>query len=128
MAKANLVLPDGTQVTVDGSPSEVAAVLERFGASAAGKGARTPTDGRRNTSRKRQPAKPGRMGPTEYIRELKAGNFFRAKRTIAEVRDKLEEGAHIYPVTSLSAPLYRLVKQRELRRLKEGGAWKYVNP
>lgn len=128
MAKANFELPDGTKVTIEGSPDEVAALLERFGASEGGKAPKRGTGGRRKTGNERQPPKPRRMGPTEYIRQLKTENFFRTKRTIAEVRGKLEEGAHIYPVTALSAPLYRLVRKRELRRLKEGGTWKYVNP
>ena len=128
MAKANLVLSDGTKVMIDGSPDEVAALLERLGASVPGKTPNRRTRGRRRTGATRQLAKAKRMGPTEYIRQLRTENFFRTKRTIAEVRDKLEEGAHIYPVTALSAPLYRLVRKRELRRIKEGGTWKYVNP
>lgn len=128
MAKATFELPGGTKVTIDGSPGEVAALLDRFGASGSREAPKRRAAGRRKTSRERQPAKPSRMGPTEYIRQLKTENFFRTKRTIAEVREKLEEGAHIYPVTALSAPLYRLVKKRELRRIKEGGTWKYVNP
>lgn len=62
-----------------------------------------------------------------YIRELIVDDYFKTKREIGEVRDKLEEDGHIYPVTSLSTPLYRLIKAKELRRMKEDGAWRYVN-
>jgi hypothetical protein len=55
-------------------------------------------------------------------------DFFKTKRGLGEVQKKLEEGAHIYPVTHLSPVLFRLVGARELRRIKEGGTWKYVNP
>lgn len=69
-----------------------------------------------------------RAGPTDYIRDLIEEGYFKTKREIGAVRDKLEERAHIYPVTSISGPLYRLVKNKELRRIKEDGAWRYVNP
>jgi hypothetical protein len=68
------------------------------------------------------------VGPTEYIRELIGEGYFKTKREIGAVRDKLEERAHIYPVTSISGPLLRLVKKKELRRLKEDEVWRYVNP
>ncbi len=128
MAKANFVLPDGTKVAIDGSSDEVAALLERFATSEATRVPKRRNVRPRRSGRARQSTKRKRTGPTEYIRQLKTENFFQTKRTIAEVRDKLEADAHIYPVTALSAPLYRLVRKRELRRLREGGTWKYVNP
>jgi hypothetical protein len=132
MAKANLVLPDGTKVAIDGTADEVASLLERF----------SSTSGSRSSSRSRSRrvarAKSGsgaqaktrtrRAGPTEHIRDLIGGGYFKTKREIGAVRDKLEERAHIYPVTSISGPLYRLVKSKELRRIKEDAAWRYVNP
>jgi hypothetical protein len=131
MAKANLVLPDGTKVTIDGTADEVAALLGKI----------STTDDYRATSKRSSPrrggtatkaaaksAKKKASGPTDYIRELISEGYFKTKREIGTVRDKLEERAHIYPVTSISGPLYRLVKKKELRRIKEDGAWKYVNP
>ena len=132
MAKANLALPDGTKVTIEGNADEVAELLTRFSAASttprqAKEGARRST-GRPNdvrTGGKATKAKPS--GPTDYIREMVDQHYFKTKRDIGAVRDKLEEGGHIYPVTSLSGPLLRLVKNKELRRIKEGGVWKYVN-
>lgn len=129
MAKANMVLPDGTKVTVEGNAEEVSALLDRFSGTASGLGPRKSRKWQKpQTASEGKPVKAKRAGPMEYIRVLKTAGFFKTKRTIAEVRDKLEEGAHIYQVTSLSAPLYRLVKRRELRRVKEDRVWKYVNP
>jgi hypothetical protein len=62
------------------------------------------------------------------IRELRDNDFFTSKRGLGDVQKALEEGAHIYPVTTLSPVLFRMVRGKELRRLKEDGAWKYVNP
>jgi hypothetical protein len=132
MAKANLVLPDGTKVTIDGTADEVASLLGRFsstGAPSRASGARSPRSGRRKSvGEAKAKTKAKRAGPTGYIRDLIEEGYFKTKREISAVRDKLEERAHIYPVTSISGPLYRLVKNKELRRIKEDGAWKYVNP
>lgn len=130
MAKANLVLPDGTKVTIDGNADEVAALLDRLSSGAAPPSAKRGSRrrGRSGVGSIPKPAKPKRPGPTEYIRDLIGEGYFKTKREIGAVRDKLEERAHIYPVTSISGPLYRLVKKKELRRIKEDGAWKYVNP
>jgi hypothetical protein len=134
MAKANLQLTDGTKVTIEGTPDEVAILVQRISGE-------TPTamaGGATRPSRRRAPraptgkgtvkSKPKAKGPAEHIRDLAASNFFRTKRGLAEVQKKLEEGAHIYPVTHLSPVLFRLVRAKELRRIKEGGTWKYVNP
>ena len=54
-------------------------------------------------------------------------NFFKAKRTIAEVQKKLEEKGHIYAVNSLSTPLLRLTRGKTLRRIKGKSGWVYVS-
>jgi len=130
MTKANLVLPGGTKVSIDGTADEVASLLERFSSSG---GFNRSTNRRASRARDKlgdralPRTKATRTGPTEYIRELIDEGYFKTKREISVVRDKLEERAHIYPVTSISGPLYRLVKKKELRRIKEDGGWKYVN-
>lgn len=132
MAKANVIRPDGTKVTIEGSPEEVAALLVRIESvtqesqsSPARRSSRSAAASSR-TERPANRAKP--KGPADYIRDLIDGDFFSAKRAIGEVQSKLEEQARIYPVTHLSPALFRLVKARELRRIKEDGQWRYVNP
>jgi hypothetical protein len=130
LPKASVVLADGTKVTIQGTGDEVATVLQRLSG-----GPTSPGDGGKGTRRHRGKAraKPGSAkakakGPADYIRKLVTDDFFKTKRGLGEVQKKLEEGAHIYPVTHLSPVLFRLVRARELRRIKEGGTWKYVNP
>ena len=133
MAKANLQLSNGTKVSIEGSADEVAILLQRMGTDAqtptkpnvaAVPRRRAPDGAPRGAAKRKQRAK----GPADYIRDLIGADFFKSKRGLAEVQAKLEERAHIYPVTHLSPVLFRLVRARELRRIKEGGAWKYVNP
>lgn len=128
MAKANLVLPDGTKVTIDGTADEVAMLLERFSTTRSSSSINRNRKSRSVTRNQGSETKAKQGGPTDCIRDLIEEGYFKTKREIGDVRDKLEEHAHIYPVTSISGPLYRLVKNKELRRIKEDGAWKYVNP
>src|SRR5437588_3266560 len=136
MPKANVVLADGTKVTIDGTADEVAALLQRISGS--------PPQPLAGDSKKRTGRRRGRTvtagsgkggsgkaapkGPADYVRDLVAANYFKTKRGLGDVQKKLEEGGHIYAVTHLSPVLLRAVRARELRRLKEGGAWRYVNP
>ncbi len=133
MANANLVLPDGTTVSIEGTAEEVALLLGRF----SGDSAQTQTDPprgpsnkarrRRAASRSGQTAPKEARGATGYVRELINEDYFKTKRSLGDVKATLEERAHIYPVTSLSPVLFKLTKSRELRRLKEDGKWVYVN-
>lgn len=132
MPKANVVLADGTKVTIDGTADEVAALLQRIsGGTPQLSGGGAPKGARRRRGKSTvagSSAKTKTKGPVDYIRELAADNYFETKRGLGDVQKKLEEGAHIYPVTHLSPVLFRLVRAKELRRIKEGGTWKYVNP
>lgn len=127
LPKARLVLPDGTKLTIEGTPDQVAAVVGRVTGGQGDTGAeRAGQELSRRASKTRTKANP--KGPIDHIRELVADDFFSTKRGLGDVKKTLEEGAHIYPITSLSPALFRLVRLRQLRRIKEGGVWKYVNP
>src|SRR5712691_5237937 len=133
MPRVDAVLANGTKITVSGTPAEVAAVLQ----SISGGAAQTPAGGTRRSRRRKASAKGSgaaansktrSKGPADYIRDLVQAGYFKTKRGLGDVQKRLEEGGHIYAVTHLSPVLLRLVRSRELRRIKEGGTWKYVNP
>jgi hypothetical protein len=129
MPKANVVLPSGAKVTIEGTADEVGTLLERL--SEAPDQTSTPAAGRPQPRRSTRPAQPmasQKKGPIDHIRELVNADFFNVKHGIADVQRRLEQNAHIYPVTSLSPALVRLVRVKELRRIKERGKWVYVNP
>jgi hypothetical protein len=132
MAKANVVRPDGTKMTFEGSPEEVAALLARVEGFSEESSARRSGRRAHSAPSRSRPDQPIRKvkpkGPADYLRDLIRDDFFKSKREIGDVKDKLEEQAHIYPVTTLSPALFRLVKAKELRRIKEEGQWRYVNP
>jgi|ERR1051326_1409912 hypothetical protein len=76
-----------------------------------------------------------RQQPTalgERISVLANEAFFNDPRSLSEIQSKLTEHGWHYPQSSLSTPLIRLVRQRQLRRLQlsEGNkkVWKYSMP
>lgn len=128
MAKANIDLPNGTKIIVDGTSDDINAVLKLFtNTSAPTPSADKKKNGKRkSSSHKKSGVKRTQKGPNLYILEIKEDGFFDKKKTINDIQQKLEENGHIYPQTHLSTPLRRLVQKKELRRIKEDGNWVYV--
>jgi hypothetical protein len=120
MAKAILTLPDGTVVSIKGSIEEIDRIMSLHEKSAQLKDSKTIPVGK---IKRKSPI----IGPKGRIQELKEGGFFKEKRSIADIQEKLEENGHIYAQTSLSPTLVRLVREKVLRRVKEDSAWMYVN-
>lgn len=58
---------------------------------------------------------------------LKDEKYFEVPRTIRDVKDELHTHGWIHPNTALSGALQGLVRERQLRRIKDK-LWKYVNP
>jgi hypothetical protein len=128
MAKATLLLSNGTKVAIEGTSDEVAILLEKFSQPTrkartdSGKGGKKKPDKRRPKA-----TTPRRKGPQQFIADLVQEDFFKAKRTIGDIQKKLEEKGHIYAQESLSTPLLRLIRKHTLRRLKEKKVWVYIH-
>ena len=131
MEKANIVLPDGTKVTIEGTAAEVATLLEKFSAdtkpstSSLTSRSSKPKGSKKAGANKKKAQ--SRKGPTGFILGLRDDGFFKTRKIISDIQKKLEEQGHIYAQTSLSPVLVRLVRAKELRRLKEKKGWAYVN-
>jgi hypothetical protein len=120
MAKAQVVTKAGTKITVEGTPEEVAALIERFDSSVhPEKMIAESTPARRSQSK---------IGPQDRIHAMIESGFFRRPQGLGAIRAALEEQGHFYPVTTLSPVLLRLVRGRSLRRLKDNNVWSYVQP
>lgn len=127
MAKANLTLPNGTTVALEGTADEVAELLTKFSGSTTTSAPHVPTGLKKKTSSPARTAKSSRKGPQTLLQELANEGWFKSKRTIGEAQKKLEEKGHIYAMTSLSTPLLRLTRSKVLRRLKDKNGWVYVS-
>lgn len=134
MATANIDLKDGTKVMIEGTPEEIVRVLELYkpanssspsGVQNVAYAGRQKAGARK--SERRDVSTRARSGAMQHIRELIHENFFSERRSIADVQSKLEELGRIYPQTHLSTPLRRLVVGKELRRLRDGTNWAYVD-
>ena len=118
MAKANIGLPDGTKIVIEGSVEEVARIVALVQGTTGQPSAREA---------KAAPAKKAKPGTKDHILELKAEGFFKDKRSLAEVQKALEARGHIYAVTSLSGPMLELIRSKELGRIQENRKWMYVH-
>jgi hypothetical protein len=122
MPNARVTLPDGTKINVQGSEEEIARILRRITVENIESDRATKP---KETSSKSQSAA---SGPTGHIRGLADEGFFKQKRSIGDIQKRLETKGHIYATTNLSPILVRLTRSRVLRRLREDGAWYYVEP
>jgi hypothetical protein len=118
MAKAQLKTKTGTIIAIEGTPEEVASLVERIeGGSSNEK--RAPKTSEKNASS-------AKATPVNLICSLIDGGFFRKPKDLASVKMALEEMGHFYPITTLSPALLRLVRRRQLRRLRDKKRWMYT--
>ena len=126
MAKSSITLPNGTVVKIEGSPEEIAQIIELYSQvdpmrEKKTKSASSPKQGSAGKTKRK-------AGPQTRIGQLIADDFFKEKRGIQSVLDELARRGFIYKQEDIGTPLRRLVQTKKLRRLDEKGKWVYVNP
>lgn len=117
MAKAHITTKAGTKIVIEGDHAEVAALISQF------EGPSTSTAPRKATSPRRSPPS---TTPVSLIIELIDGGYFKKPKELGAIKLALEEQGHFYPVTTLSPALLRLVRKKQLRRIKDKKRWRYV--
>jgi hypothetical protein len=118
MVKAHIITKTGAKITIEGTPSEVAEIVRKAGVEQSSATALRSSPRRTKGSQK--------ATPVNLVSGLIDGGFFRKPKDLAAIKIALEEMGHYYPVTSLSPTLLRLVRKRQLRRLKENKRWLYT--
>lgn len=122
--KATLTLPNGANIVVEGSPSEVAAIMHQLGLRSTKV---SGTSGQHTTVKTRTPSdKRIKTSPTDLILTLADGGFFKTPKDLAAIKEGLAEIGHIYPIQTLSSLVFKMVRRRYLRRIKEEGRWVYM--
>ena len=118
MAKAHIRTPEGTVVALEGTPQEVAAVLRDLKVKPAPQA----------TAQKRGAGKANRTKLTiaDLVADLKQEGFFKQARALTDIRRKLGELGYHYPLTTLSGPMQRQARRRNLRRFRENGRYVYA--
>jgi hypothetical protein len=118
MPTASITLPSGAKIVIEGTQAEVAELIAKFQSpspSVAGGQEKSPVR-----------AATKRAGPLRLIGELIESGFFNSPQELGAVRMALEAQGHFYPTTSLSPMMLRLVRGKQLRRIKTNKRWTYV--
>jgi hypothetical protein len=115
MAKAQIRTPDGLTVKVEGTPKEIAEIVQDLKKAEKG-----------GASRRARVVGTGRVQLVDLIGSLVDGAFFKTPKDLAAIKLALEESGHHYPVTTLSGAMLRQVRARKLRRIKKTNRWFYA--
>jgi hypothetical protein len=119
MAKADVETKDGTKITIEGTPEEVSKIINLY---------REGNLFKHQKELKKFVKHKGSSKPTltDKVRELIAEGFFDKPKGLANLKQGLEEQGCFVPITTLSAIVLSLVKQKELRRIKQQKKWAYA--
>jgi hypothetical protein len=118
MATASITLPGGAKVVIEGTQAEVADLLAKLQSA--------PPSAPQRHERSSVTASAKREGPMRLILDLIDADFFKIPQELGAVRIALEAQGHFYPTTSLSPLMLRLVRGKQLRRIKSHKRWTYV--
>jgi hypothetical protein len=118
MPKANIRRPDGSTITIEGTASEIAALVHKIEG-------KTPTTSKESQTPKRRQSTV-RPSIPDLLMTLHVEGFFKQPKELAEIKQALAEQGHIYGVTSIAPALLRLVKRKEIRRVKKDKRWFYT--
>ena len=114
MTNAKITIPGGISVEVSGTPEEVISVVENLKSKCAPQKGASVLGGK------------SRGEISNLVESLKTEDFFKEPRGLGEIRKKLAELGHHYPITTLSGSMQEQTKRRNLRRFKQGGKYVYV--
>ena len=120
MARVHITTKAGTKITIEGDQAEIANLVAQFEDVGEPK---TQVDERPAAKRHKSKSRPTPVG---LISELIDGGYFKKPKELGAIKLALEEQGHFYPVTTLSPALLRLVRKRQLRRIKDKKRWLYV--
>jgi hypothetical protein len=120
MAKATIKTASGAIVIIEGTSDEVVEIQAKI---LGPKRGTVPAE-----TVKREAKKTGKsLGTaTDAILAMRESSFFKKPKSLSEIKMALEEQGMIYPITSLSTMVLRLVRRRNLGRIKMNGTWAYV--
>jgi hypothetical protein len=120
MADAKITTSDGISVEVHGTPEEVATVVERLRSG-------PKHESKAKPRRSQHGEDHGSGGIPDLVETLKEESFFKSPKGLGEIRKKLADMGHHYPLTTLSGAMQTQAKKRNLRRFKQDGKYVYVS-
>lgn len=119
MAKATIKSETGALITVQGTPDEVASILNMFN---------KPTREAKEPKIRDQTAKKEnkkRATASDLVISLKENGYFNKPKSLSEIAGSLEEKGYLYPTTTLSGVMLGLVQKKIVGRKRLEGKWVY---
>jgi hypothetical protein len=121
MAKAHIVTVDGSTVNLEGTPAEIAALFKELRIEAQHSTPSTKAAAKKGSAKQQKT----KSTVSDLIDELIGEQFFKKPKGLGDVKGRLADLGHHYPITSLSGPLQGYAKKRKLRRFRESGKYVY---
>lgn len=121
MAKATIQSKSGAVITVEGTEKEVSRIIALYDSSAG----ETRRQGSSDAPESGAGGEGKRESASGLILDLKREGFFDKPKSLGDIGAALEEKGFLYPVTTLSGVVLRLLKHSHLRRKKIEGRWVY---
>ncbi len=125
MSKATIETKTGMKVQVEGTSEEVTKIvseLERHEQFNRWREERIDKI-RKRRDEERSGQSQGKL--TDFINKLKDENFFENPKSLRDIQLALRTKGAIYPITTLSPILLRMVRKAEFERVLDGEVWKY---
>jgi hypothetical protein len=121
MPKATVATASGSKVTIEGTDDEIVALVARIEGLGQAPRGRSPSSSGPKPTNKTKPTLTG------LISEMITAGFFKEPKHLGALKAELEQNGQFYPLTTLSPAMLRLVRSRQLRRIKDArGRWCYV--
>ncbi len=118
MVKANIETGTGTKIIIEGSADEVASIISRI------KGTQLAHEEKDRLVKAKNQKTGAQL--TDILMQMRDDGFFDKPKKVIDVKQGLDQKAHIYPFPSISTALIRWVKKGQLGRVKIDGTWGYV--
>lgn len=118
MAKAEVVTAAGTKIVIEGTVEEVKEIINSV---------KSIENTQQKRIEKNENNKVGKANnATNTIQLLRENGFFNKPKSLIEIKKALDEQGMIYPVTTLSGILLKLVRKRIIGRVDVNKKWCYV--
>lgn len=119
MLKATITTKKGAKIVIEGTQSEIKELIASIESSS-----KETVKGKSAKKGKQQKEKSNTA--TDIILSLRESGYFSKPRSLTDIKKALAEQGMIYPITTLSGVLLRIVRKRFLGRIKEKNKWCYV--
>lgn len=122
MTKANIELPNGTKITVEGTPEDVSKTIRLM------QGEKVETAKKHVNTPKKKEKKESYSGTSGGIRLLINEGFLDSPKLAKEIQAEMIRQGYHYSISSISKLLSVnfMKKTKQITRMKEDNKWKYV--